>query len=254
MNSPHSGHRERMRRKYLKFGPGVLSDTELAEIALYSLLPRRDTRPLAEELVLGHGGFPGVASLTRAELMNIRGVGEDAALFIEASRALAARAESQRHDGAVIRTLSSARRFLGSKFTGVDRELVLELCISGDGRAVACVPVHEGPFPPEKLDLTVFVSPAVRAGTRTVILAHNLVNFTGAPGSLEIDLIRELRLSLRALDIELIDYLIFFNNQCVSAVAAHILPAPSGLRDYTAIPGSLASKTDFTVRTLPEGS
>lgn len=249
MKCPHSGHRERMRARYLRFGPEVMSDVELAEIALYSVLPRCDTRPLAQELVCGHGGFPGLALAPREELIAVNGAGEYAALFIEAARAVAARAESQRYEGAIIRDLGSAKRCLGAKLAGVDRELLLELCVDDDGRTAACVPVHEGPFPQDGLNISALVEPAVRAGTRTVILAHNRPSAAGAMAELELGIIRELADSLRAFDVELVDYLIFFNRQCVSAVAAHILPAR---RRYDA-PFHQAPKREARIRTLPEG-
>ena len=53
----HTGHRERMRRKFLD---DKLADYELLELLLGYAIPRRDVRPLARGLVEKFGGgYPG---------------------------------------------------------------------------------------------------------------------------------------------------------------------------------------------------
>lgn len=248
----HSGHRERMRDKYLRFGPGVMSDAELAEIALYSVLPRSDVRPLAEELINNHGGFPGLAEMTRDELVEISGVGDEVALYIETIAALAARAESERRVGAVVRNVDSAKRYLRSKFKGIDREAVIELCISPENRVLNCVPIHFGPLSADNLNIRQFVTPALKARTDTVVIAHNKPSFRGTLEDLEMGVIRSLKSTLKRVDINILDYLIFFNEQCISAVAAHIIPGVDGRSDFSASarPLTAISEKQVKIRTL----
>jgi hypothetical protein len=46
--SPHSGHRERLRERFLKGGAEAMPDYEMLELVLFAALPRRDTKPLAK--------------------------------------------------------------------------------------------------------------------------------------------------------------------------------------------------------------
>ncbi len=46
----HTGHRERLRQKF-QSAPAFLSDKELLELLLTYAIPRKDTTPLAEELI-----------------------------------------------------------------------------------------------------------------------------------------------------------------------------------------------------------
>ena len=49
---PHyQGHRTRLRQRFLKAGPDALPDYELLEMILFRAIPRRDTKPLAKELL-----------------------------------------------------------------------------------------------------------------------------------------------------------------------------------------------------------
>ena len=55
---PHyHGHRERLRERFFAAGPDALTDYELLEMALFASLPRRDTKPLAKELLKKFGSF-----------------------------------------------------------------------------------------------------------------------------------------------------------------------------------------------------
>jgi len=49
---PHYlGHRDRLRERFLNGGRDALADYELLELLLFMAIPRRDTKPLAKELI-----------------------------------------------------------------------------------------------------------------------------------------------------------------------------------------------------------
>ena len=54
------GHRERLRARMLEAGPTALADYELLELLLFFSVYRRDTKPLAKELLARLGGLGGV--------------------------------------------------------------------------------------------------------------------------------------------------------------------------------------------------
>src|ERR1700727_1472137 len=65
------GHRNRMRARLLEAGPGALADHEMLEMLLFLALPRRDTKPIAKQLLAKFGGFSRVISASTAELRSI---------------------------------------------------------------------------------------------------------------------------------------------------------------------------------------
>jgi DNA repair protein RadC len=74
---PHYvGHRERLRERFYSAGPDALSDYELLELALFSSLPRRDTKPLAKELLKKFGSFVEVIHAPVARLREVKGIGD----------------------------------------------------------------------------------------------------------------------------------------------------------------------------------
>src|SRR2546423_3233688 len=72
---PHyHGHRERLRDRFFGAGPDALSDYELLEMALFAAIPRRDTKPLAKELLKKFGSFAEVIHAPEARLREVDGI------------------------------------------------------------------------------------------------------------------------------------------------------------------------------------
>jgi DNA repair protein RadC len=64
----HSGHRQRLRDRFMTGGADALPDYELLELLLFSAIPRKDTKPLAKQLIARFGDFAGVISAPPAQL------------------------------------------------------------------------------------------------------------------------------------------------------------------------------------------
>jgi DNA repair protein RadC len=72
---PHyHGHRERLRERFFNAGSEALSDYELLEMALFAAIPRRDTKPLAKELLKTFGSFTEVIHAPVARLREVKGI------------------------------------------------------------------------------------------------------------------------------------------------------------------------------------
>ena len=84
----HLGHRERMKRKLVTYGAEIFDTYELLEMLLYSVIPVRDTNPVAKMLLMELGGLDGVLRATGDELTSVRGVGAATANFISTAGAL----------------------------------------------------------------------------------------------------------------------------------------------------------------------
>jgi len=65
---PHSGHRERLRARFMKAGDTALADYEMLELVLFRAIPRRDVKPLAKRLIERFSDFGGVISADPARL------------------------------------------------------------------------------------------------------------------------------------------------------------------------------------------
>ena len=76
-DAPHYlGHRERLRERFYTAGADAQTDYELLEMALFAAIPRRDTKPLAKELLKKFGSFTEVIHAPVARLREVKGIGE----------------------------------------------------------------------------------------------------------------------------------------------------------------------------------
>ncbi len=87
---PH-GHRARMRERLLSRGPEALADYEVLEMLLFLGIPRRDTKPLAKELINRFGSLSAVLTATPEALARQDGLGADAVAVLRMPEAAAQR-------------------------------------------------------------------------------------------------------------------------------------------------------------------
>jgi DNA repair protein RadC len=85
----HSGHRERLRDRFLNAGPDALADYELLELVLFSALPRVDTKATAKALLARFGGFAAVISAEPRRLEEVKGIGRAGVVALKAVQAAA---------------------------------------------------------------------------------------------------------------------------------------------------------------------
>jgi DNA repair protein RadC len=94
--TPHySGHRQRLRDRFLKSGPDSLQDYELLELLLFMAIPRRDVKPLAKILLSSFGSLAGVMNASLPDLMRVEGMSENIAAALQTVTATANRMMKQ---------------------------------------------------------------------------------------------------------------------------------------------------------------
>lgn len=90
-----AGHRDRMRQRLLAGGADGFHDYELLEYVLALAIPRRDTKPLAKQLLEEFGDLPTLLASSPAELARVEGLGEGAVAALKFVEACAIRAQQR---------------------------------------------------------------------------------------------------------------------------------------------------------------
>jgi DNA repair protein RadC len=89
---PHyHGHRDRLRTRFREAGSNALSDYELLELLLFSVIPRKDVKALAKTLLAKFGSFAEVIAASEARLLEVDGIGEATATHFKMVHAAASR-------------------------------------------------------------------------------------------------------------------------------------------------------------------
>lgn len=90
ISSPVSGHRERLRNRFLAANDEPFDDRRTLELLLTYAIPRRDVLPIAEALLARFGSAGDVLRATPDELRAVAGVGDASVLLIKVVERLAA--------------------------------------------------------------------------------------------------------------------------------------------------------------------
>lgn len=77
-----NGHRSRLRKNYIFNGTEGMADTNLLELYLSTIIPRKDVKPLAYDLLNEFGSLENVFSASAEELKKIKGIGEKTVFVI----------------------------------------------------------------------------------------------------------------------------------------------------------------------------
>ena len=85
------GHRERVRKRFLENGFNGLEDYEILELLLFYVIPRKDTKAIAKELIKKFKNLANVLKADTLELKTIDGLGASSITFLKMIGALPAR-------------------------------------------------------------------------------------------------------------------------------------------------------------------
>ena len=214
--SVHDGHRKRMLSKFLEYGIDSLHPHEMLEILLYYAIPRRDTNPLAHELIRQFGSIRAVFDAPYEELLRIPGVGPSAATLIKMIPQMARVYLQEEKDIHIIRHLDDLIDYLKPKFIGRTRETLYVLCLDSKNKILACVQTNEGVVNFASVSTRRIAEIALKHNAAAIVMAHNHPSGSALPSHADIDSTRSIQQFCHGLDIPLLDHIIVADNDCVS--------------------------------------
>ncbi|WP_295747541.1 DNA repair protein RadC [uncultured Oscillibacter sp.] len=213
----HDGHREHMRRRFLENGLSGFADHEALELLLYYAIPRRDTNPIAHELMDRFGTLSGVLSAPVELLKQVDGVGESAAVLLRLAPLLAQKARLAEAEREIaLNTVDSIGAYLLERFSQERNEAVYQLCLDRKGKLLACKRLGEGSASAVNLDIRKLVENALLSSASSVILAHNHPSGVALPSDDDHTATQQARAALEAIGVQLADHIIVADGDFVS--------------------------------------
>ena len=91
----YTGHRDRLRQRFVQGGPDALADYELLELVLFMAIPRKDVKPLAKALIAEFKDYKGVLNAPLSKLADFDGLSEISAIALKSVQAAAHRLMKQ---------------------------------------------------------------------------------------------------------------------------------------------------------------
>ena len=215
--SMHTGHRQRLKEQFLKNGLDGFTEFQVLELLLFYCIPRIDTNPIAHRLIQKFGSLDQVLEASATELMEVEGVGENAATFLtlltETSRYyLVRRSEKVK----VLNTVAECGHYMLPFFHGRKNETVFLLCLDAKCKVIACRNLGEGSVNSASVPIRRIVETALMCKAVSVVLAHNHPSGLALPSHEDVISTRRTAAALAAVEITLVDHIIIADDDFVT--------------------------------------
>lgn len=212
----HSGHRQRVRKKFIENGFDVFEPHEALEMFLFYAIPRKDTNPLAHRLLDRYLTIGGVCDAPIDELMNDFGLSESAATYIkmlpEMSRLYN---ESKMSDDNII-DYENLGALFQTKFIGRTSEAVALMLGDAKGKMIYFSIISKGSLNSSDMPIRKIVDLSLRHNAKTAFLAHNHPSGTALPSHNDLLTTQTVRETLLSVGVDLIDHFIITDDDYVS--------------------------------------
>lgn len=208
-DSPHKGHRERLKARFLKVGADGLADHELLELLLFGGVPRRDNKPIAKAMIARFGSFEEAIAAPADQLLQFDHVGDGAVAIIKAVEAAAIRLTRQQVlKKPVLASWTALLDYCKSAVARAAEEQFRLLLLDRKNRLIEDVVMSEGTVDHTAVYPREIVKLAVAARASAVILVHNHPSGDPTPSRADIEMTRAIIAALKTIPIPVHDHLV----------------------------------------------
>ena len=213
----HSGHRERMKRRFRETELKGFDDVNVLELLLFYALPRQDTNPLAHRLLDRFGTFQDVIDAPYDELLTVSGVGDNVATLLKLIPAVCKRYTRSKQKRKIAYTrYEDLEDFVIPLFSFDSEETLFMICMDSGNRIIYCEPLSKGQLDSVYIEPRDVVRVAMNERASRVVLAHNHPSGVAMPSTSDIALTASLKDALGLFNIELLDHFIVAEETCIS--------------------------------------
>ena len=224
--SIHKDHRQRVKNRFMKEGLENFDDVHVLELMLFYCVPRKDTNPIAHNLLNHFGSLSAVIQASAEQLKMVEGVGDSVVAYICFLRELERACHTRKNlDVKVINSYQDIVRSLRDRFLNCRNELVYMICMDAKRRILCIEKLNEGTVNSAGVPTRKVIELALAHNAAAVVLAHNHPGGEATPSQEDIAATQFVRDALRAIDVELTDHVVFADNQYFSIINSGMLEA-----------------------------
>ncbi len=205
----HDGHRDRLRERFTENGLQGFNEINALELLLFYAIPRKDTNPIAHELLKKFGNLQGVFAASAEELKEVTGISASSAALIRLVPELCKLAKvSEVSEIKGLTNSSMASAYVIPRFMFDENEKVIMLSLDSAKKVKSCTEISSGVVNTVDLNIRLIVETALKNKASSVILAHNHPDGDIRPSREDLETTKRIREALKLVDIPLVDHII----------------------------------------------
>lgn len=204
MEKSCEGHRERLRKKYLQGGYLAFHEYEILELFLTYAIPRRDTKPIAKDLIEKFGDLDGVVSAPLTELCDISGIKEGSAIFLKLLGDVAKNLYKgeMKKEGIQLKDKNSLIRYLRSDIGFSSREEFKVVFLNNYNMLVGTETLFVGTIDKSAIYPREILEKVLQYKAKGIIFAHNHPSGNLRPSKQDIQMTEHMQEVLELIDVK----------------------------------------------------
>ncbi len=213
----HEGHRDRMKKRFLKSGADSFREHELLEMLLFYGIPQKNTNELAHTLIETFGSLPQAFDAPINSLLEIKGIGESTAILIKlVSKLSRIYMEKSYKKPNKNLTKEEIEKIILNKFIGRIKEHVALALFDVRRNMVFCDIIAKGSFSSTGFYPRDIIELSLKYNATKAIIAHNHPSGIALPSKEDIETTINLKNALNLIGVKLVDHIIVADNDYVS--------------------------------------
>lgn len=213
----YTGHRQRIKDKYRKSGIKGWLDYEVLELVLIFAIARKDTKPIAKELIARFKTINGVLDADSKELQTISGISEHTTLFLKLLKDIAVLyLKNDLHNKDLLSSPDLVFDYLKASLKGRVDEEFKALFLNGRNQLIAVETLQTGTVNRSAVYPRKIVERALYHHAVGIIIAHNHPAGTLKPSKEDATVTKAIKDALKTVEISLLDHIIIGGNDFFS--------------------------------------
>ena len=214
----HSGHRERVRKRFIKEGSfDNFEYHQILEFILFYSIKQQDTNELAHKMLNEYGSFHALMDASPEDIMKRCKVSEVTAVLITMFPPIIKKyLQSKWTRNEIIDSPKLAYKYFESLLMGRGTESFYMLCLDSNKRLIRDINISEGNVRHSYVYVDKLVEQALLYQASFVIIGHNHPAGTGKPSAPDVSATNSVKTALEMVGIVLLDHIIVYDDKYFS--------------------------------------
>ena len=216
----YHGHRQRLKSR-LKDAPEKLGDYEVLELLLGYAILRRDTKPIAKELLKRHGTLRGVLDANPLTHLEVPGIGQGVCDFFHTLQEFAARyAESRILNREELCSPEVVAAMARQRLGRLAHEEVWVAFVDNRNRLISWEKVASGSINSSAIHPRDILEKALAHKASGFIVVHNHPGGDASPSGQDLDFTQQVEKAARTLFLRFLDHVIVYDSGAYSIMSS----------------------------------
>jgi len=212
-----SGHRKRLREKFIRSGLAGFHDYEIVELLLTLGSPRKDCKAQAKEAIKKFKTLRGVLGASSEELQQIEGIGPHSAFGIKLVQEVAREFLREKIiDKPVYKSAQEIFDYLYHSMRDLKKEVFKVIYLNSQNQIIEVAALFEGTVDGSFIPPREVMEGAIKYNATCLVFVHNHPSGDPEPSKYDKELTRDLVYAASIMRMRVLDHIIIGNNRYFS--------------------------------------